>query len=137
MSEPIEEIPRFEPDDIDILDLALIRNPELRICAWIVKRARMTGLKYPVLGPQGLFSLYSSEEVVIAGHRLSRDDVTRLMPPEFFPITNEEALMDRAHIAFIKCQYEITRKMLRDPQFTAVLHGVGTMGGANPVEPND
>jgi hypothetical protein len=56
------------------------------------------------------------------------------MPPEFFPITNEAELMDRAHIALIKCRYEITRKMVRDSQFTAVLHGAGMMGEAKPVE---
>ena len=126
-----EETPTFGADDIDILDLALMRNPELRVCAWAVKQARATGLKYPVLGPTGLFSLHPSEEVAVAGHRITRDAVIRHMPPEFFPITNEAELIDRVHIALVRCRYETARRVIHGQEFTAILYGAAGSKAVN------
>jgi hypothetical protein len=96
----------FLPSDFEVVDLVLGLIPELRVCAVALKRARAAGLKFPVTNPQGLFALFDGKIFTGAGHRFDTSDVSRCMPPEFFPIASEGELVSRIYIALIRCKHE-------------------------------
>jgi hypothetical protein len=96
----------FEPDDFDILNMTLDLVPELRICAETVKRARRIGLRFPVRRPEALFDLLEGEVFEGESHRITKKDISRYMPPGFFPIDNENELIGRVYVALVRCNQE-------------------------------
>jgi hypothetical protein len=97
---------RFEPEDFDIVDLVLGQVPELRICAWALKRARRIGIQYPIKDARALGRLLEGDKFAAAGLEFSRDHISRLMPSEFFPIADEADLVSRTYIVLIRAKHD-------------------------------
>jgi hypothetical protein len=96
----------FEPKDFEVLDLALNVDPELRLSALAVKRARQAGLKYPVTGADDLAALFDRSGFRGGGHTIVPADAAKYMPAEFFPIAHEGELVSRIYIALRRCNHE-------------------------------
>ena len=96
----------FQSNDFEILDMVLDQVPELRICATVIKRARIANIVYPIERSESLHVLFSGETFEGGGHRFGVDAVTHFMPTEFFPISNERELVSRVYIALVRCKHE-------------------------------
>jgi hypothetical protein len=104
----IEERIEFDPDDFEIMDLALDHIPELRLCAGIVKTARRAQLQYPVKSSKALQALLPKKSMFVEGHHLHAALIERYMPTAYFPITNERELIARCYIALMRCREDIS-----------------------------
>ena len=104
----IDERIEFDPDDFEIMNLALDHIPELRLCAGIVKTARRAQLRYPVKSSKALQALLPKKSMFVEGHHLSAALIERYMPIEYFPITNERELIARCYIALMRCRDDIS-----------------------------
>jgi hypothetical protein len=98
----------FEPGDFEIVDLVLGQIPELRICAWALKRAFSTKLKFPITKPESLLGLFEGNKFEGGGHEFGPDDVFRYMPLELFPMNDEGEFVSRIYIALLRCKHEAT-----------------------------
>jgi hypothetical protein len=96
----------FGKDDFEVLDLAVSLNPDLRISALAVKRARDAKLKYPIERVDALQLLLHKGVFKGGGHHILPDDVHHYMPEQFFPIDSEEELISRIYIALTRCRHE-------------------------------
>lgn len=97
----------FGPEDFEILNIALAFDPELRLSAFFLKRARETDLQYPVENPEQLVTLLGeSRRVTLCGHSIHEQDVSRFMPREWFPIAHEGEFISRVYLALTRCVRE-------------------------------
>jgi hypothetical protein len=103
----LDERIEFNPNDFDIMDLALDHIPELRLCAGVVKAARRAQLQFPVTSSRALQALLPREQVFIEGHHLEASLIERYMPSQFFPIANEKELIARCYVALMRCQQDM------------------------------
>jgi hypothetical protein len=123
MDEQYESELTFEPEDFEVLDIALRRDPELRLGAWAAKRRRQLGLTYPLVDIGALLDLMNAGEFVGGGYRISSEDVARYMPQKFFPINSDEDLIGRVRIALVRARQEQTMRLLQDPTITVASFG--------------
>lgn len=97
---------QFEPGDFEVLDLVLGQIPELRICAYALKRARAVNLTFPITTTESLSALFEGKRFDGGGHRFGPGDASRFMPADFFPIGDEGELVSRIYIALVRCKHE-------------------------------
>jgi hypothetical protein len=100
----------FKSSDFEIVDLVLGQIPELRICAFALKRARDVNLTFPIKEPKSLFGLFQGKKFKGGGHEFGTNDVVSYMPVEFFPINNEGEFVSRIYTALIRCKHEAAMK---------------------------
>jgi hypothetical protein len=113
----------FEQGDFDVLDLVLSLQPELRICALAVKRARTAGITYPIETVEVLSNLVG-EGFSGAGHRISIEDVPYFIPQVYLPIEHEGELVSRVYLGLIRCREEISLASRVNPGALSALHQV-------------
>ena len=97
----------FEPSDFDILDLTLCRDPDLRLTAFALKKARESGLRFPVDAPEKLSMLLgSSPREERCGHSIGKEEIVKYMPREWFPINHEGELVSCVYLALARCAHD-------------------------------
>jgi hypothetical protein len=106
---------RFEPSDFEVVDLVLGQIPELRICAFALKRARATKLQFPIAEAKTLFPLLEKRQFEGGGHEFGTKDIATFMPPEFFPILDEGEFVSRMYVALLRCKHEENAKLHASP----------------------
>jgi len=97
----------FTRKDFDVLDLTLSTIPELRICAYAVKRARSLKVRYPIETVETVVAGLEHSVFEGAGHRITPADIRNYMPKEFFPIRTERELLSKIFVALNRCKYEM------------------------------
>ena len=102
---------RFDPSDFEVIDLVLGQIPELRVCAFALKRARATNLKFPLSSAKDLFGLLQNRRFAGGGHEFGTKDIATYLPAEFFPIIDEGELVSRLYIALLRCHHEENGKL--------------------------
>lgn len=92
------------PDDFEAMDVALSLIPELRLVALAIRRARRTGLTYPLTSPDQLKQLLGGKrKLVAAGHHIDAKSIRRYLIADDFPIENEGELASIVYIALNRC----------------------------------
>lgn len=112
----------FEESDFSVLDLTLDQNPELRICAAVVKAARKSSVRYPIESASPLSGLLPRPGLFLEGHRLDREHVHRYLPKDFFPIRDERELIARCYVGLMRCKNEMAWAMRAPENATAILN---------------
>lgn len=99
----------FTADDFEVLDLALSLLPDLRVCAYAIKRARSAGIKYPIGRADDLAPLFGKDSRFEgAGYRVDWLSAKRYLLPEFFPIEHEGELLSRLYLALTRARHAAT-----------------------------
>lgn len=111
----------FEPEDFEVLDLALHQDRELRLCAAVVKAGRAARLRYPVKSAQALADLLPARVVTIEGHQLRAATVARYLPDAYFPIRTEADLIARCYLALRRCRGEMAWAASAPPEAKKVV----------------
>lgn len=106
----------FTPNDFDILDLTISLIPELRLCAYILKRARLVHIQYPITGIEALLPILEKGRLVACGHHIEEDAIRTYMPTQFFPINHEGELISRVYIALQRCKEDVSLARRIDPK---------------------
>ena len=69
--------------------MALCVDPEVRLSAFWLTRAREAALEYPIMRPEQPQPLLGETQAHEGcGHRIRAPDVVKYLPPEWFPIEN-------------------------------------------------
>lgn len=95
---------QFDPGDFEVLDIVSRLDPQLRVCAWAIKRARLVELAYPVEKAEALQALLEGEFFEGEGYLIRREEITRYMHDGFFPIRSEEELVSRVYVTLMSCR---------------------------------
>ncbi|NOT08979.1 MAG: hypothetical protein HOP28_12340 [Gemmatimonadales bacterium] len=111
----------FEPEDFEVLDLALNQDRELRLCAGAVKAARAADVRYPIRSARVLARLLPKRSVVVEGHHLRPGAIVRYLPEQYFPIRSEAELVSRCYVALVRCRGEMTWAAQAPPDPQAAL----------------
>jgi len=94
----------FVPEDFGFLDTVLRLQPELRICALALKRAKLHKLSFPVNNPTDILHLLPEGEIAVEGHVIDHSAIQQYMVKELFPIRNEDELALRVYGALLRCR---------------------------------
>jgi hypothetical protein len=105
----------FDSEDLEVLDLALHFNPELRLAAFGVKIARAAGAHYPITSIEEIIALIPSGRFEGAGHIVTAESTRIFFPGEFLPVEDEADLLMKMHIAFMRCREETRKVMAIEP----------------------
>lgn len=92
---------RFDGSHLDVLEAVIDLIPGLADVALAAITLRRKGSKYPIENVAELYSRGAEGDTVKLGDRaITRDQVSRFFPPEFFPIASEQELITRLFLAF-------------------------------------
>jgi hypothetical protein len=103
LGEPIE----FEPEDFEVLDLAVSLFPDLRVSAFALKSARAAKVKYPIKSVEELIRRLKDGKLVAGRHVIEADEIRRYMPEDAFPIEHEGELLSRVYAGLGRRKYEM------------------------------
>ena len=97
----------FDSSDFKIMDTALNYNSELRLCAGVLKEVKKTKTKFPIETDKVLINLLPKSSMIVEGHYLNEKFIKRYLHHEFFPILNEDELIDVVYVALMTCKNDI------------------------------
>jgi hypothetical protein len=103
----------FDEQDYELLEMVLHVVPDLRVTAYIGKRARQCELKYPVLTAEQLAMLMGEERIEVGEFSIDRNAVLNALTPEMFPLAHEGEFLSCVYLALLRCRAETTQRWQR------------------------
>jgi len=118
------------PDDVEVLETAIDLLPELRASAIALRQARRIGLTYPIEDPKTLAKLLDKGAMKEAGYSINFADIISLLPPEYFPISDEGELIGRTYAAFVRCREGLSEASRADDRSLQQLRLLASRAGS-------
>jgi hypothetical protein len=100
---------QFDPEDFEVMELAMGVVPEVRVCALVLKWMRDANLRYPVQTVDDIVQAFPHERFVGGGHMIDPDSIRAFMAKEYFPIEHEGELLSRTYLALMRCKNELSK----------------------------
>lgn len=97
----------FDPNDLDILNTALSYNPELCLCAAILKEVKNKKVSFPIQDPNPLIELLPRKTTFVNGHVLNKKTISMYLKEEFLPIKDEKELISKLYLSMMCCKRDM------------------------------